>query len=131
MENLAFYEYDTVTALSGLPIGQVAAGSSDDTALRLYNTRDIYQAEAVTVTLTGDDAIQLWLSTDGDTFGPAINVGDIPPNALSPIFWLRRVTVSTEPVGTCTAALTAIPTGWAYPVDNSSSMIVPLETEDS
>jgi hypothetical protein len=131
MQSLTFYEYDTVTALSVLPIGQVAPASSDDTALRLYNTSDIYQAQAVTVTLTGEDAIQLWLSTDGDTFGPAISVGDIPPNALSPIFWLRRVTASTEPVGACTAALTAIPTGWAYPVDNSSSMIVPLETEDS
>jgi hypothetical protein len=85
MQSLTFYEYDTVTALSVLPIGQVAPASSDDTALRLYNTSDIYQAQAVTVTLTGDDAIQLWLSTDGDTFGPAISVGDIPPNALSPI----------------------------------------------
>jgi hypothetical protein len=84
MQSLTFYEYDTVTALSVLPIGQVAPASSDDTALRLYNTSDIYQAQAVTVTLTGDDAIQLWLSTDGDTFGPAISVGDIPPNALSP-----------------------------------------------
>lgn len=130
MDSLRFYDVgNTATIDTTLAIGTVAPSSSDDTELRLQNTSDLYQAEDVTVTITGPDAVQLWLSADGDTFGPSINLGDIPPGGISPAFWLRRVTPSTSPVSTRTAALSAQPVGWTTYMDTSASDNVPI-TED-
>lgn len=131
MEALAFYDIATVSNPTTLDIGIGAPGSSDDTLLRVSNLSDLYQAEDVTVEVTGPDALQLWLSLDGDTFTTAITVGDIPPGGGSPTIWLRRVTSSTTSPGDYQAALTATPTGWTHPVDTTPSDNIPLDTEDS
>lgn len=130
MDSLRFYDVaNTQTLTTALDIGTVAPASSDDTELRLQNLSDQYQAEDVTVTVTGDDAVQLWLSADGDVFGPAITVGDIPPGGVTPAFWLRRVTASTTPTGAQSAALSAQPVGWTTYTDTSTSDNVAI-TED-
>lgn len=129
MNSLTFYDVSTVSTPTTLTLDDAAPGSSDDTMLRVLNTSDLYQAEDVTVSLTGPDAIQLWLSTDGDTFTASIEVGDIAPGGTSATFWLRRVTPTTHSPGTCTAQLTATPTAWTSPVDTSGSTNIPLDTE--
>jgi hypothetical protein len=131
MEILYFYDYETVAALGALDLGTVPLGSSADTLMRVFNGSELYQAEDVTVTVTGAEAIQLWLSSDGDSFTAQLALGDIPPGALSSTFWLRRVTASTDNAGSCSATLRAVPTAWTNPMDTSSSTNIALDTEDN
>lgn len=129
METLLFFDQDANAGTTALSLGTVAPHSSDDTQLNVVNGSDLYQAQDVTVTVSGDDAIQLWLSLDGDTFTASINLGDIAPRSASPTFWLRRVT--SDDTGACTAALTATPAAWTDPIDTSTSTNIPLDTEGS
>lgn len=129
MNTLSFYTDASTTVLSTLALGAVAPSSSDDTALRLFNNSDQYQAEDVSVTVSGDDVIQLWLSADGDDFSTSLALGDLPPQAFSAIFYLRRVTDSNDS-GACTGTLSAAPSAWTNPVDTSVSPNTPLPTED-
>jgi hypothetical protein len=128
MPFLQFFDVETQANISTLNIGTVAPSSSDDTPLRLLNTSDQFQAEDVTVAATGTDAVQLWLSLDGDSFAASINIGDIPPSGTSDTFWLRRVTPSTSATGGRSAALSATPAAWTAPVDTSSTDNIPLDT---
>lgn len=130
METLGFYDVENAAIPTTLAIGTVAPSSSDDTMLRVINNSDLYQAEDVTVTISGPDAIELWLSTDGDTYSSSIDVGDIPPGGVSGTFWLRRVTASDSASGGHSGSLVATPAGWASPVDTSASVNIPLTTED-
>lgn len=129
MDTLVFYTSDYMIAQTSLALGFVAPASSDDTAMVLVNPSDSYQANDVTVHASGDDSDQLYLSTDGDTFGPSIVVGDIPPNANSAPFWLRRVTPSTAGLGAATASLTATPDTWSDVTDASTSTNVSLDAD--
>lgn len=129
MDSLAFYDIRSVAVIADLDVGDTAPASSDDTMLRVVNTSDLYQANDVTVTVDGADAVQLWLSTDGDTFTASIDVGDIQPGGSSLTFWLRRVTPSTASTGPCTAQLSASPTAWVNAADTSSSDNIALETD--
>jgi hypothetical protein len=113
MESLSFYNVESAAVVTTLALGSCAPSSSDDRMLSVHNNSDLYLAQDVSVTVTGGDNIQLWLSTDSDTFTPTIHLGDIPPGGLSTVFWLRRVTASTEAAGSCTANLEATPTAWA------------------
>ena len=126
MEALMFYS-STMTELTDLNLGDAAPGSSADYALRIFNSSDLYQAEDVTVTVSGDDAIQLWLSVDDEVFSDTISVGDIAPGSASEIFWLRRVSASDDG-GVNNAILSAVPAAWTSPVDTTPSTNVPLET---
>lgn len=131
MDALRFYDVETATVAVSLSLGTVAPASSDDTLLRVQNISDLYQAEDVTVQVsTGPDAVQLWLSADGDRFSSSIDVGAVPPGGYSPPFWLRRVTPSTNVGGACNAALQASCASWSNPVDTSLSTNVPISTED-
>lgn len=130
MESLAFSSSNDSITLTALDLGQAKDASSDDMILRVQNLSGSYQAEDVTVTVSGTDAIQLWLSTDGEVFGDTIDVGDIPPGSASGVFWLRRVSVLAAS-GAFTAQLSAIPASWSEPIDTSTSDNVPLITEDS
>lgn len=129
METLSFYDVENAASTTTLDIGTVAPHSSDDSMLRVVNNSGLYQAQDVIVSVTGDDAIQLWLSTDGDTFAASISVGDISPGGSSPTFWLRRVTDST--IGTCSASVQATPARFSDPMDTSTSDNIALNTEDS
>jgi len=130
METLAFYLVETISMVTALDLGTVAPQSSDDTQLRVLNLSDLYQAKDVSVSLTGTDAVQLWLSVDGDTFADSVALGDIPPGATSATFWLRRVTASTDGPGGYAAALAAVPAGWSSPTDTSTTPNIPLDTKD-
>lgn len=130
MESLGFYDVEIATTTTTLDIGTVAPTSSDDSMLRVVNNSDLYQAEDVTVTVAGPDAIQLWLSNDGDNFSASIGVGDIPPGGLSGTFWLRRVTPANSALGARHAVVVATPNSWSNPVDTSTSGNVALSTED-
>lgn len=130
MESLSFYEVEKAAEITGLVLGTVAPSSSEDLMLKVVNDSDIYQASEVSVSVTGDDAVQLWLSADGDTFGPTLELGDISPGGNSDAFWLRRVTVSTEPAAGCTATLAAVPAAWKDPIDTNASDNIPLTVED-
>lgn len=127
MSALVFYDIENAVQITALNLGTVAPSSSDDTMLRLFNTDDNYQADNVTIAATGSDAIQLWLSTDGDVFTASITVGDIAPNGSSPPFWLRRVTpADAAPTGN--AALAATPASWSTTLDSTTSNNVFLDT---
>lgn len=130
MDALRFYVIDIFSAPTTFDIGTVAPASSDDTRLRLENTNDTYQAEDVVVSVAGADAIQLWLSLDGDIFTPTIALGDIAAGASSDTFYLRRVTPGGTADGSCSAELTATPAGWTGAADPSTSDNVPITTED-
>lgn len=127
METITFRTSNNTT-LTALNLGPVAAGSSDDQALRLSNNSDTYQAQDVTVSVHGSDATQLWLSTGDDMFAPAIDVGDIAPGSTSAVFWLRRVTAASA-TGAAGATLTARPASWTIPADPAAPT-VGLETSD-
>jgi hypothetical protein len=131
MDNLVFYDNDDhSTQIDDLDYGAVAPASSDDTSLFVFNDSDTYQANDVVVTLDGDDADQLWLSLDGEVFGTTVEVGDIPPNAGSAAFVLRRVTASTTSTGPCTAELIATPGSWSSPIDITLSTNIGLDVAD-
>lgn len=129
MDALTFYAVESASTITDLDLATVAPASSDDTRLRVQNTSDTYQAEDVIVSVSGTDAIQIWLSTDGDSYSPGIALGDIPPGGSSLTFWLRRVTPSTA-AGDCSAVLTATPGGWTNAADSSVSDNIPITTED-
>ncbi len=112
MNALIFYDYGELNQILAVQLGVVPAGSSNDTVLRVVNANDIYQAEDVVVDLTGPDAAQLYLSSDGSSFSASISVGDIPPGAGSAPIYLRRVTPSTDTAGPREAFLRATPSGW-------------------
>lgn len=126
--DLVFYNVRAVAVITALDLGDAAPASSDDTMLRVANTSDLYLAKDVTVSTAGPDALQLWLSTDGDTFGTSIKLGNVPPGGFSSIFWLRRVTPS-DADGTGQAALSAIPASWSSNTDTTTSDNVALETD--
>lgn len=131
MDNLVFYDNDDhSTEIDDLDYGPVAPASSDDTSLFVFNDSDTYQANDVIVTLDGDDADQLWLSLDGEVFGTTVDVGDIPPNAGSAGFVLRRVTASTIATGACSAELIATPGSWSSPIDVSLSTNIGLDADN-
>jgi hypothetical protein len=130
VESLSFYDVENATTAVALDLGTIAPRSSEDFTLQVVNNSDLYQAAAVTVSITGDDAVQLWLSLDGEAFAPSVVVGDVAPGGSSEVFWLRRVTAGAEPVGTCTASLSALPALWEHPVDNTVSDNIPLDLED-
>lgn len=131
MDALTFFDVVANAATTSVGIGTVAPGSSDDTQLRVFNTSDLYQAEDVTVSLTGPNAGQLYLSDDGQLFTPSITVGDIPPGAYSPPFWLRRVTSHLVANGSYTANVVATPAAWTNPSSTGTSVNVPLDTPDT
>lgn len=127
---LVFYDYQEFEALTALALGAVPSRSSDDTQLQVRNPSLTYQADDVTVAVSGPNANQLWLSVDGEAFYSQINIGLIAPSGGSQPFWLRRVTPSTAS-GTGTANLTATPAAWTDPVDVSASANVGLDTDTS
>jgi hypothetical protein len=131
MDALIFYDVSGITTTTSLDLGTVAPATSDDTQLRVYNSSGFYQAQDVTVTITGPDATQLWLSLDGDVFGGTAEVGDIPPGGYSPIFWLRRINDSFSITGARTATLQATPASWSDPDDTAgTSDNIPLDTTE-
>ncbi len=117
----------TQTEITAIDLGTVAPASSDDTRLRVQNPSDTYQADDVIVTSLAPDT--LLLSVDGDTYAPAINLGDLPPGGISDSFTMRRITASTSPTGVVTGKLRALPTAWLAPIDTSGSDNVPLPTD--
>jgi hypothetical protein len=131
MDVLSIYDVVAAELTTAIDIGTVAASTSDDTLLRVFNASDSYQAEDVTVSLTGANENQLYLSLDGDSYAASINVGDIPPGAYSPQFTLRRVTHYQVGAGTYTAVLVATATAWISPTSSGSSDNIPLDTSDS
>lgn len=129
MDSLVFYtwtDFEPITAT--LNLGSIAARSSDDLMLQVVNGSDTYQARDVSVTVSGADAQQLYLSLDGDDFAASIEVGSIAPGSGCTPFWLRRVTPSTF-TGAATATLSATPTEWTHPVDVTASTNVALGTD--
>jgi hypothetical protein len=130
MPALTFYDVQNSAATSYLDLGTVAAATSDDTQLRVYNTSGAYQAEDVTVALDGSSANDLYLSLNGDTFTATVKVGDIPPGAYSPVITVRRVTDHLNPAGVHTARLLATPARWSLPDDIGTSTTIPLDTTE-
>lgn len=126
METLSFVDVENATTVESMELGTVASKSSEDFLLRVVNKSDAFQAKDVEITVGGADALQLWLSTDGESYGPSINVGTVAPGATSPVFWLRRVTPSDASVGEFDATLTAAPAGWTASADTSASDNVPI-----
>jgi hypothetical protein len=116
---------ETITAVTALPLSNVAPSSSADSGLWITNDSD-YRAEDVVVQVSGTNSNQLWLSLDGITFTPSIDVGDISPGGASIPFWLRRVTASTDALGGCSASIVATPASWTIPIDDSTSTNIPL-----
>jgi len=115
--DLHFYSVQAVSVIEDTyDLGTVAPSSSDDIMLRVANTSDTYQAKDVTVTTSGRDSVQLWLSTDGETFSNEISVGNVAPGGFSSTFWLRRVTPS-DATADGQAFLNANPAAWAAPTE--------------
>lgn len=113
-----------------LTFGPVAAGSSDDRPVRVFNASADYVAAAVTVTVTDpltDDVVsgatQYLLSVDGDTFTATIGVGDLPPHAATAPIILRRVTPPDAEPGTAGFLLVATAGGWT-PADTDRTAAV-------
>jgi hypothetical protein len=128
MDSLAFYDVRAVATVTTLDLGDVAPSSSDDLMLRVVNLSDIYVAKDVTVTTDNPDAVQIWLSTDGDNFSSSIELGNIPPGGSSYTFFLRRVTPS-DATGIGDAILLAEPAAWAPSGEATASDNIPLETD--
>lgn len=105
---------------SFLPWGQVAAGSSADTRVRVRNTSDDYTARDILVALggpgdpdAGDASTDHLVSVDGDTFAATVNAGDLAPGQISAPVTLRRVTPPDAAAGPAGFTLTATATSWA------------------
>lgn len=130
MQTLAIYDVVATDLITAVSIGTVAPGSSDDTALRVYNQSDLYVADAVQVTLGGPNAGQIYLSDDGIVFTTTVSLGDIPPGGYSAVFVLRRVTHHITADQSYSATLIATPAGWSDPGDSGTSPIEPLDTSD-
>lgn len=131
MDSLSFYDVESGALITTLDLGAINRCTSDDTQLRVYNNSTSYQSEQVTVSATGTDEGQLWVSNDGDRFYASVLLGDIPPQSYSPPFTLRRVTPLSAPEQAFTASISALPVGWTSPVDTTTSGVTPLDTSDS
>lgn len=99
--------------------GMIAAGSSGDVRLRVHNDSDLYAAAAVVVAVgapadtdLADASGEYLLSGDGATFTATITLPDLPPQAVSEPFTLRRVTPPDTPVGVYGYQLFATATTW-------------------
>lgn len=128
METLVFYTAIDYLPFTALSFGTVAARSSDDTMMQVVNLSDTYQASDITVSVDGTHADQLYLSLDGEDFGPVIEIGDVPPGSGCIPFWLRRVTPSTFS-GPASAELTAVPDAWSDLADVSTTDNVALGSD--
>lgn len=132
MDALVFYDVSTAIAVTTLDLGTVAAASSDDTQLRIYNTSGSYQANDVVVSVTGSNNLDLYLSTDGLLFTATAEVGDISPGGYSPVVWMRRITDHFASAGVRSATVQVTPGSWSNPtVDSGTSDITPLDTSDN
>lgn len=113
MDTLAIWGFTTDAAATRLNMGAATPlRTTNDLRFRVKNTSTLYAAKAVTVSLTGPDAGQLYLSLDGITFTATAELGDLAATATSAPIWLRRVTPSTAALGAHTATVQATPTAW-------------------
>lgn len=99
--------------------GVCPRGSSADMILRVRNDSALYVARGVSVDVvaTGGDEPSVaqghLLSADaGVTFTPTVPVGDLPPQAISPLLTLRRITAPDAPLGAATFHLRVQVTSW-------------------
>lgn len=115
-DELVLWSVPYSTRLAALVWGDVIAGSSADQQLRVRNLSDLYQAQGVTVSLvdvTGHSgASQHYLSINGTDFADTIDLGDMPPSAVSEMITLRRVTPAGTSTGAKACALRLSATSW-------------------
>jgi hypothetical protein len=103
-----------------LPWGIIAPGSSADKDVRVKNCSANYTAIDVTVSVDTMDieepalsvAVQHLLSTDGQRFIAAVDIGTLPPGATSSRITVRRVTSLDADLGDGDFQLLAHPTEW-------------------
>jgi hypothetical protein len=115
-DELALWSVPYSTRLSALTWGEVIAGSSADQQVRVRNLSDLYQALGVTVSfvdVTGHSgASEHYLSTNGVDFADTVDLGDMPPSAVSEVITLRRVTPAATSAGAKACALRLSATSW-------------------
>lgn len=86
--------------------------SSGNFPLRVRNQSKDYTAIGVTLSVDGVGADQIWLSRDGTVFASYVDLGDLPPDAWSPMLWLRRNTPASAALGPMEAKLHASAASW-------------------
>lgn len=114
MDRLALWGFAVDAELDTFTLGDAPRRSSADWRFRVRNMSGTYIAKAVTVHLEGDDATQLLLSLDGDTWAASAELGDVNAFSVSGPIWLRLVTPSTADTGASTATVRVHADHWAY-----------------
>lgn len=115
-DSLALWSPDANVALSTVDFGQVPAGSSSDITFRVRNQSAVYTATTVTVAVResdGGEAVDFYLGyAAGGALTGLLNLGTLPPSAISPLLLLRRVTRSGASAGADTCNLVLTPASW-------------------
>src|SRR5689334_4306031 len=112
-DSLAVWSLTSDAALTTINQGDAPAGSSADSSFRVKNQSMVYRALNVTVTLTGANATDCYLSADGHTFTAALSLGDLLPSGVTDVLYLRRVTPAASGTGTKTCNLQLQAASWA------------------
>lgn len=111
-----------------LQAAAVAVASSAELPLRVRNDSEHYIAAGVEVAAGApepaagltDGSAQVLLSTDGAVYAPSVSLGDLAPQQVSGLLWLRRVTPPETPEGGYGFQLTATATAWLPATDAPS-----------
>lgn len=113
MDQLMIWSGARTKPLAKMDFRAVPRRSSGDFPFRVRNHSKDYTAVAVRVSVDGDGANQIWLSVEGTQFAGYIDIGDLAPDAWSPMLWLRRNTPADADLGPMEATLRASATSWA------------------
>lgn len=117
-DQLAIWGVRTDARMTRIDFGSVPRRSSGDEVFRVRNQSTQYLARGVRANVeavTPFADTQFLLSLDGASFTAAVDLGDLPPGAISPVITLRRVTPSTTPAGDHKARLHVVATTWVQP----------------
>jgi hypothetical protein len=98
-DRLIFWQTSTDAATGGAYFdwGDIVQGSSQTKDFRLKNNSTTKTANSISL-ISGNETfgMNLEFSTDGTTFTPSVNIGNLAPGAISSVLYVRRTVPTAE-----------------------------------
>lgn len=114
MDALTLWGFAVDAEIDTFTLGGAPRRSSADWRFKVKNLSSTYTAKDVSVHIDGDEAWQLLLSLDGDSWAATVELGDLFATGVSQPIWLRRVTPSYAVISANTAMMRVHADHWAY-----------------
>lgn len=115
-DTLALWGVTRSAQLASTDFYDINRRSSSHVTFRVKNLSGVYTAQGVKVIAEDGDFDNIYLSVDGVNFAGTVDIGDLPPGAISGEITIRRITPSTATNGAKTCNLRTWASAWASTV---------------